>query len=236
MKIMKRIFILMLLLTGSSVLTAVAGNSEKTENRDVHGFNAVKVSTGINLHIRMGDTESVKVVADDDIIDNIKTEVKDGTLHVFKKTGWFNWNVRGSQEVYVTARQLERLEASSGSDVRSENMLKGYELKISASSGSDVSIEVYYKNVWLSTSSGSNARLSGKAKTFNAEASSGSDINATELEAAICKVNVSSGSDAKISVTDELYATASSGGDVRYKGNPAVKKINQSSGGEVRQR
>lgn len=215
---------------------ASAGNSDKTENRNVSNFNAVKVSTGIDLYITMGTSESVKIVADDDIIDELITEVKDGTLKIYMKqsNNWFNWNTGNqTRKAYVTVKELQAIDASSGSDVKSENTLKGEDLKVKASSGSDVELDVYYKNLWLDTSSGSDAKISGKTKNFEAEASSGSDITAHDLESKICRISVSSGSDATVNVTDELYAKASSGGDVRYSGNPQVKDIDESSGGDV---
>jgi len=212
------------------------GNSDKTETRQVSNFNGIKVSTGIDLYITMGASEEVKIVANDEIIDDLITEVKDGTLRIYIKqtNNWFNWN-SGNQtrKAYVTVKELKSIDASSGSDVKSENTLKGEELKVNASSGSDVEIDVYYKNVWLDTSSGSNAKLSGKTQNFKAEASSGSDIKAQDLESSICRVSVSSGSDATVNVTDELYAKASSGADVMYYGNPQVKDIDESSGGDV---
>lgn len=226
--------IILCIATGIGIATA--GNSDKTESRNVGSFKAVKVSTGIDLFITMGTTEEVKIVADDEIIDELITEVKDGTLKIYMKqsNNWFNWNTGNqTRKAYVTVKELQAIDASSGSDVKSENTLKGEDLKVRASSGSDVEIDVYYKNVWLDTSSGSDAKISGKTKTFEAEASSGSDIKAHELESKICKVSVSSGSDATVNVTDELYAKASSGADVRYYGNPQVKDIDESSGGDV---
>ncbi len=234
MKTTKLLFTLAL-----SILTCIGvanGNSDKTETRNVSNFKGIKVSTGIDLYVTMGSTEEVKIVADDDIVDNIITEVKDGTLRIYMKQSknWFNWN-SGNQtrKAYVTVKELESIDASSGSDVKSENTLKGEDLKVYASSGSDVALDVYYKNVWVDTSSGSDAKLSGKVKTLNAEASSGSDIIAKDLESKICKISVSSGSDATVKVTGELYAKASSGADVIYYGNPSSKDINESSGGEV---
>jgi hypothetical protein len=236
MKTIKTLFIFTLISIISFNLMAASGNSDKTQTRQVSNFSGIKVSTGIDLYITMGTSEEVKIVADDDFIDKIITEVKGGKLHIYTKqsNNWFNWN-SGTQtrKAYVTVKELESIEASSGSDVTSENTLKGEDLKVSASSGSDVSIDIYYKNVWVGTSSGSDAKLSGKVKTLNAEASSGSDIVAKNLESKICKVSVSSGSDASVNVTDELYANASSGGDVNYYGNPQVKDINESSGGDV---
>lgn len=228
-----------LLITFIGINAAVfAGEKERSEDRNVRNFDAVKVSAGIDLYISMGDNESVRVVADDDVIDDVKTEVRGGTLHVYMKSNnsWFNifnWGNTASRKVYVTAREMKSIEASSGSDVKSENTLRGDMLKVSASSGSDVNLDVVYKEISLSSSSGSDARLSGKAKYFRASSSSGSDINARDLETQICRVNVGSGADATVTASEELEANASSGGDVRYYGNPERIDIDESSGGDV---
>lgn len=237
MKTFRKLSILLVAIILGSNIQAFAFSSEKTENRNLKDFNTIKVSSGIDLYVRMGETEEVKVVADDDIIDKVITEVKDGTLKIYmKQNNNWNWGTTKSRKVYVSVKTLERLDASSGSDVNSENLLTGESLKVSASSGSDVTLEIHYKNFSLDTSSGSDARISGKTKNFEAESSSGSDIKAQDLESVICKVSVSSGSDATVNVSDELYANASSGGDVRYYGNPQVKDINESSGGDVTQK
>jgi hypothetical protein len=239
MKTIRMLFIFTVISLISLNIMAAKGNTDKTEIRQTGSFNGIKVSTGIDLYITMGTTEEVKIVADDEIIDDLITEVKDGTLKIYMKqsNNWFNWN-SGTQTriAYVTVKELVSIDASSGSDVKSENTLKGEDLKVKASSGSDVVIDVFYKNVWVDTSSGSDAKLSGNVKTLNAEASSGSDIDAKNLESKICKARVSSGSDAIVNVTDELYANASSGADIRYYGNPQVKDIDESSGGDVTQK
>lgn len=238
MKTVKLLFTLVLSLI-TCIGMAATGNSDKTEIRKVSSFNGIKVSTGIDLYITMGTVEEVKIVAEDDIIDDLITEVKDGTLRIYMKqsNNWFNWNIGNqTRKAYVTVKELKKIDASSGSDVQSENMLKGENLEVKASSGSDVTLDIYYKNFSLNISSGSDVKISGKTKNFKAEASSGSDIKAQNLESSICRVSVSSGSDASVNVTDELYAKASSGADVRYYGNPKVKDIDESSGGDVSQR
>jgi hypothetical protein len=180
MKTAKLLFTLVL-----SIITCIGmaanGNSDKTEIRKVNSFNGIKVSTGIDLYITMGTVEEVKIVAEDDIIDDLITEVKDGTLRIYMKqsNNWFNWNIGNqTRKAYVTVKELQKIDASSGSDVKSENTLKGETLEVKASSGSDVTLDIYYKSFSLDTSSGSDARISGKTKNFKAEASSGSDIKA----------------------------------------------------------
>jgi hypothetical protein len=240
MKTTKRALFIALVLLTAAFSAVQAGNSKKTEIRKVRNFNAVDVSAGIDLYLKMGETEEVKIVADDDIIDDILTEVKNGTLHIYMKKGnffnFFNFGSTSSRKVYVTVTDLKSIDASSGSDVKSENTLKGDVLKVNSSSGSDVVLDVVYKDVSLDASSGADIKISGKAKTVRASASSGSDINARNLEAVIGHANASSGADVVIHATGEIYANASSGGDVSYYGNPSVKNIDKSSGGDVSQR
>ena len=220
-----------------TIILAFGKGIDKTENRTASNFKGIKVSSGIDLYITMGDAEKVTIVADDDIINDIITEVKDGMLNIYvKQHNWFNLSVNQTRKAYVTIKEINRIDASAGSDVKSENTLSGDELKVDASSGSDVKIDVYFKNLSLDLSSGSDAYVSGKVKILEADASSGSDIKAEKLESKICKVSVSSGADATVNVTDELYAKASSGGDIKFFGNPSVKDIDKSSGGDVSQK
>jgi hypothetical protein len=230
--------VLLTLVTIITAGTALAGNEDVTENRKVKNFNAIKVSTGIDLYITMGENENVKVVADEDIIDKLKTEVKDGTLSVYiKQNDWFGWKGGNkTRKVYVELKELVALKASSGSDVYCENTLKGDALKVSASSGSDVNLNVFYKNLSIDTSSGSDAKAKGKVKFLEVEASSGSDIKAHDLESKVCKARASSGSDISVNVSDEIYAHASSGADIKYYGNPQVRDTDESSGGDVRRK
>ncbi|SHF45349.1 Putative auto-transporter adhesin, head GIN domain [Mariniphaga anaerophila] len=233
----KHVLFLMLMLFVGAFNAALAGNSKKTEIRKVKNFDAVSVSTGIDLFLRMGDEKEVKVVADEDVVDNIITEVKNGTLRIYSKKsnffGFFNFSSSSPRKVYVTVSDLKSIEASSGSDVKSENTLRGDALNVSSSSGSDVVLDVIYKDVSLSSSSGSDIRVTGKAKTVKAAASSGSDIDARNLISEICYANTSSGADISVFAKQEIHAGASSGGDIRYYGNPPVKNIEESSGGDV---
>ncbi|MDX8338082.1 head GIN domain-containing protein [Draconibacterium sp. IB214405] len=231
-------FLILLMIAVTCYSTALAGNSDETQIRKVKGFNAIKVSTGIDLYLTMGDAEEVKVVADDDIIDDLVTEVENGTLKIYmKRQNWFNWgNGNETRKAYVTVKELEKLSASSGSDVETTNTIEGESLEVSCSSGSDVELDVHYKNLSVDTSSGSDAKLRGKVKTLKVGASSGSDIKAKDLESAICYADASSGSDITVSVSSEIYAHASSGADVAYYGDPEIRDTDESSGGDVHRR
>ncbi|HBL75948.1 MAG: hypothetical protein A2W90_11065 [Bacteroidetes bacterium GWF2_42_66] len=233
MKTLKLLSILTLALFGISSLAAPV-NEKDTGRRDrkTEPFHAIKVSTGIDLYLTQGNAEKITVEADEDIIDNLKTEVRDGVLRIYMEKS-FSWRWNVERKVYVTFRELDMLTADSGSDVESQGLLQVKNLKIDASSGSDIELEVNADRLTVSTSSGSDTDLKGTAGYMEASSSSGSDLNAEDLKTKVCEVSASSGSDAVVYVTERIKASASSGADICYHGSPSSKDINESSGGDV---
>ncbi|HZL11259.1 MAG TPA: head GIN domain-containing protein [Prolixibacteraceae bacterium] len=207
------------------------------QTRQISGFHGVSVSSGIDLYLTQKNIEEVTVEAESDDLDKIITKVEGGILKIYiKERSWFmNWNSK-PRKVYVSFKTLDKLEASAGSDVNSQTVLKLDKLNLDASSGSDIKLELEANELSVESSSGSDIWLKGKANEMQANASSGSDINAREFETKRCTASASSGSDIRVFVTDELDASASSGGDISYSGNPKTKDINKSSGGGVHER
>jgi hypothetical protein len=204
-----------------------------TEERDIHGFNGIKVSSGIDVYLKQGNSEKVKVVADENLHDVIETEVRNGILHIFTEV-----SIRRpkSKKVYVTIEKLNSIRISSAGDVRGQNKIQTKNLTISLSSAGDLILDIEAKLIELSISSSGDANLTGSSDYLDASLSSAGNLNAYDLEAKKCKIKVSSAGNAKIYVTDELSATASSAGDIYYLGDPKIKNLSSSSAGGIHKR
>jgi len=227
------IFLFCLIFFGTFSFSSKAGESSAvTQERKAEPFHAIEVSTGIDLYLTQGESEKITVEASHDIIDNLKTKVENGVLKIYmeKKIFW-KWDI--TQKVYVTFRDIDMLDASSGSDVESEGTLQLKNMKIEASSGSDIKLTLNADGIEVETSSGSDVSLEGTVNTLEASASSGSDLKTGELKAKHCIVSASSGSDITVYAGESIKARASSGSDIRYLGNPSSKDIDESSGGDV---
>jgi hypothetical protein len=183
--------------------------------------------------LRQGDKESVRVEADENLMEHIITKVKGNEL-ILKVDG----NIRRAtkMDVYVTLVDINELRISSGSDVETNGMIKVSDLEISVSSGADAKLELEGQNISCSVSSGADANLSGKADFFYGKASSGSDLRAKALTAIACKAKASSGGDVSVWAEESIEASASSGGDVNYYGGPEKVNVSSSSGGDVNRR
>ncbi len=214
------------------MLNKIEGNRNViTKKRKVNGdFTKVRASTGLDVYISQGNKSSITVEADENLHDIIKTEVRDGKLRIYSEKGF--WRAKATK-VFVVVKNVEEIKATSGSDVYSDGVLKVKDIVVSTSSGADMKLELEATSVDASSSSGSDLKILGTTDTFYGSASSGSSTKAYGLKSKDATVKVSSGADLTIYVTESLDARASSGGDIRYKGNPEKINKRRSSGGDI---
>ena len=230
---MKRIAILLLCVAATISVSAQRTKSIKaegpvvTKERSVGEFTGIKVSTGIDVYLTQGSNTSLSVEAAENLHEYIKTEVRDGILHVFKKVRFINSKVH---KAYVTMSQIESLRTSSAGDIFGENTIKAGELKLNASSSGDIKVDVNVDKIFVDCSSSGDIVLSGKADYLKASASSSGDLKAGELKVKEAKVRSSSSADITVNVSETLIASASSSGDIRYYGDPKLEKHVSSSG------
>ena len=233
---MKKLFSLLivtgLIITASAQKTIKDANAEK---RNVSGFHAIEVSGGIDLYLSQGDEAVAVSASKDEYRDKIVTEVRNGVLKI-----WFDWksNIRidwGNHKLkaYVSCKNLDGLEASGGSDVEVDGLLKTAKLDLEISGGSDFKGKLESDELKVNASGGSDVSISGKAARLTIEASGGSDFGGYDFAADICNIEASGGSDVHVTVNKELSASASGGSDVYYKGTGLIRDV-KTSGSSIK--
>jgi len=193
-------------------------------------FTAIKVSTGLNVYVTQGDKNEVIIEADENLHDIIMTEVEDGVLRIYSEKSI--WGEKAAK-VHVTVKNLEELDATSGSEVTSTNEIIATNFKVSTTSGAEVDFKVNSTNVESSATSGSELKLFGKTVNHTSSATSGATIDGYNLKSENAYVSVTSGADIYIYASVKIEANATSGGDIDFKGNPKQTKNSSSSGGSV---
>lgn len=206
------------------------GNVTTQERPVTEDFSVVRGSAGLNVYLTAGDENKIVVEADENLMEVIETEIIDGKLKIGT-----NQNISRSkaQKVHVTYVQLDGVEASSGADVIGNSVIKSEYLSLRSSSGADLEVDVIAKDLYADVSSGADLKVSGRATKLKAEASSGSDLKARDLEVKICEAKASSGADIVVNVSEEMVGKASSGGDIKYYGNPTAVSVKDGASGSV---
>jgi hypothetical protein len=173
------------------------------------------------------------VEADENLHEYIITEVKGGVLHVYTEA-----NIRDAEKerVYVTMKEINKVETSSAGDIVGESPVRSERLELSASSAGDINLEIYAKEVNIDLSSSGDMTLIGETDNLKADLSSAGDLNAFELKTRETDISVSSAGDADINVSEKITARASSAGDINYKGDPKYVDVHTSSAGGIHKR
>lgn len=223
-------FLLVVFLAG--FLTSV--QAQQSVTRNVGSFKGVKAAEGIDVYLKKGTKESVRVEANGTDPENVITEVSGSYLKIHMKD--MKWGKKSNIDikVYVEYVSLDKLSVSSAASMSSDGTIKASDIELSASSAGEMKISLEATGVTVSASSAGEVQVKGKCNSLTADASSAGEVDAYDLEAKSVNAEASSGGSVQVYVTQSLTAHASSGGDVRFRGNPDKSMTNSSSGGSVK--
>jgi len=210
---------------------ATVACAQQSENRKVGSFKGVKVAEGIDAYLKKGDKEALRIEVTGIKPSDVVTEISGDYLKIHMQEGRYRDR---TVKVYVTYVEVNKLSASSASNIFAEGIIKARQLSLSASSAATIDIQLEADDLDISASSAADLELRGKAKNVEIDVSSAGEVDAYDLVAEIVVVDVSSGGSAKVNAVKEINAQASSGGSIRYKGNPERSDTNSSSGGSVK--
>jgi len=235
MKTLFKLSALVFLLIGttSCFMDGVKGDGNViTKKRKISDdFSRIEVSRGLDLYLTKSKNVSLEVEADENLHELIETEVRDGVLKI---TSTKNIWSASAKKIHLHVDHLNGIAINSGAEVSTRNTFESDELRLTISSGAAAEMEVKVKDLSCDISSGADIELAGQAENFTVSSSSGSDVKAYELEARNCNADASSGSDIKLTAIETIEARATSGADIKYKGNPRVLQQEDNSGGSVR--
>lgn len=234
---------MLLTLTYTSVKAQTKGNGDvTTQERQVPAFEAIKVGCAINLYVSQGDKQIVKVVTDENLQDRITTKVTNGILSL----SCDNIKDASKMNVYVTAVNLSKIDASGASKVTGETVLKSdvFGLYTSGAAKTTLNIEtgtfnnetsgaannvisLKAKTVNTEVSGAGNLSLKGSAENHKTEVSGAGSLKALEFITDNTDANVSGAGNAKIMSRKLLKADLSGVGNITYFDKDNVKKISK---------
>jgi hypothetical protein len=205
---------LLLLFAGALATLAVAGcgfaddGPRTTQTRDVAAFTQIDNRGSVDVRLHVGEKQGVKVWAGEKVIDDVRTEVHDGTLEIaFDHSGW------GGNDVVVEASvpKLAGIEASGSGDIDADG-IKARAFEIRSDGSADIA-------------------LAGDAEALRVSLNGSGDADLADLNAKQATVAVSGSGDADVRADDRLMVEVDGSGDVRYHGSPELTQHVDGSGG-----
>ena len=177
-----------------------------TESRDIRDFKGVDVSGVFQVEIKAQEDFNVEIEADDNLLPLVKSEVRNGVLHLETEG---RLSCENGLKVRISAPDINEVQASGASKVNLGG-IRNSELRADTSGASRIS-------------------LAGETANLFLEVSGASSVDAENLKAGTADVSASGASRVSTFALDELRARASGASKVSYFGNP--KNIEKSSSG-----
>jgi hypothetical protein len=196
-----------------------------TQKREVSNFHAIEVDYPAKVVIKQGNTESVSIEAEDNLMPNLRTEVQNGTLKIFyKKTNGKHVNPTTSVNITVTVKDLDEVTYSSAGELTVTG-LKTDDLAVSLSGAGNFELkDIDVKNLKVDMSGAGGMTASGAADNLDLNISGFGEFTGEDLHGKTANVTISGAGNASMWVDNELDAEISGAGSIHYYGSPAVTK------------
>lgn len=191
------------------------------KSHEVSDFNEIEISGAFKVFVSVGNNESLKIIADDNLHEYIETRVIGDRL-VIKTT--INIRRAKKRQIYIELKSLDEIDISGAIDLITKSTIKSERFKITASGAVDLDLNLNAEKIVADLSGASDIYLKGKTDKIIIEASGGVEIEAFELESRHFDLTISGAGYAAVYAEEKLDVTISGAAKVRYKGDPEISK------------
>jgi hypothetical protein len=209
------LFVIATLLASCGVVSPFTGSGNVvTHEEAITGFDKLKVSEVFQVEVSLGDTFSVVIRVDEELVEHLIVVKEGSTLKIGLQPGR-SYNLENvTLEADVTMPELTGADLAGGSHL-----------------GGDIEAG----DVTFNLSGGSHVTLSGSAGDITVDADGGSHAKLADLAVIDARVDASGGSHVTVNSSGRLDAIAKDGSHVTYLGNPTLGTVDTDGSSSFKQ-
>lgn len=214
----------------------IKGNgNEKKENREVSNYTSLLSQGSINVQIEYGNSNTLSVEADENLIPYIETVVENGRLIIRSKKN-VNLKSRSKMVVHISMTKINSLQLSGSGNVDGSGAFSNddkTEIGISGSGNITLGFRTF-GNLDLSLSGSGNMDLKGdKTNTITASIAGSGNIDCSNLSSNDVDARIKGSGNIKVAASHSIKAKISGSGNVLYKGDASDITSKISGSGKV---
>jgi hypothetical protein len=206
------------------------------ENRPVPAFDSIQLNDNVNLFIKQDSVYSVSVEAGQNLVPGIITQVIGNQL-VISNANSCDWTRTYSKavNVYVSTRNLYKLNYNSSGNVSTVNQLLGGPLVVNIWGGCgtiDLTMNIYQGGFYSKLGT-TTTYLHGKCSILSLGSADYGRLDARDLNSGYAYITNTGSNDSYVSSTTYLDATIKSLGNIYFTGNPDTIVQNITGSGKL---
>lgn len=190
---------------------------------DGYDFSGLDASGVVKVYIAKGETQSMKIEANENLHKYIQVTRKDGKLGISLK------NIRIKRvptiNIYLTLNHLNNFVASGASSIICQEKIEHGKISLAVSGASHLEGEMVAENLDISLSGASSVDLKGHAGMSIISCSGASSLSAQSFDADKLILDLSGASFTSITVNNTLRVSASGASLLHYWGDPVIESM-----------
>lgn len=230
-------------------VTRGSGNV-KTESRQVSGITAVQLDTSGDLTLSQGESESLTIEAEDNLLPLLTSDVSSGTLKLGTKP---NTGISATKPIKYTlvVKSLASLELNGSGNIIASDLTSVDKFTVQSNGSGDISLAALSTNdttvhlagsgkltianlasakVVLKIDGSGDAQIAGTTTDQTVSITGSGDFNGEKLVSKTAVVKTDGSGSTTVQVSDTLDATISGSGNITYTGSPTVTQKDDGSG------
>ena len=212
----------------------VNGNGNVTTvEHEVGSFDELRLKGIFNVFLHHGSSESVKVVADENLHRYVDIENDGGILEIDNKPR-INIGKKNKMEIHITFSNVKKMKLGGVGNIQTGNALKMDKLDLIISSVGNVELELECNDLFAEMNSVGNVSLSGKIKNVEIDNRSVGRLGAYDLEVDYLKLYARGVGGTEVYAAKEMSLDASGIGNVHYRGDAVITHLKTSGLGKVK--
>ncbi|TNE67555.1 MAG: DUF2807 domain-containing protein [Alphaproteobacteria bacterium] len=217
------------LVMGGSLGASAKDQSEQM--RDVGSFHEVRLKGSMDVDIKVGGEQSVKVIADSDIIDKVTTEVFGGKLEIGMERGSYH-NIKVMRlEITVPSLDAAGIYGSGDMDITGATS-DSFELDIKGS-GDAVLRGGKFGKFEIDLAGSGDVDASGTCEAIDVDLAGSGDVDADKLECKSADVSLRGSGDVQVYASKSADISIMGSGDVVVSGKPDQVKSRVRGSGDI---
>jgi len=193
-----------------------------SEIRQLGVFTKIEMDGGATVILVQGNEHSIKVEGTQRIVDQLRTEVKDGVLVIdYRDRKLFElW--AENPTLTITFKDLSDFKLDGGVELKADD-LNLEKIKFTINGGASVRLNNLVVNTLnMSLAGGGDIHVSGVAENLTIDVSGGTNFEAGDLKCANVSVKIAGAGNVEVWVTDKLNLDLAGAYSVSYWGSPEI--------------
>lgn len=219
--------------SGCNQVTLTGSGNIVTQEEAISDFEKVDISSTFEVDIMQGESFSVVIRVDDNLLEHLQVVKQGNTLKIGLRDNRSYTIRNATMQAEVTMPGLTGVELSGASHGKISGFNFAEDLSIDASGSSSLMGDIEVGDVTVDLSGSSEAILSGSGQNLTVDVSGSSDLNLSEFPVADVSIDASGASTVTVNVNGRLDVSASGSSNVYYLGNPNLGAIDTSGSSSV---